>query len=78
MNIWYYIFEKYKGGIIMRADVDRDACISCGLCVSICPDVFEMDDEDISTVIVDPILEEFEDCAKEAAEECPTNAITVE
>lgn len=62
----------------MRARVDRDACISCGLCESICPDVFELDDENISVVKVDPILAEAEACAKEAEEECPTNAIHVE
>lgn len=62
----------------MRARVDRDACISCGLCESICPDVFELDDENISVVKVDPIPVEAEACAKEAEEECPTNAIHVE
>lgn len=62
----------------MRARVDRDACISCGLCESICPDVFELDDENISVVKVDPIQAEAEACAKEAEEECPTNAIHVE
>ncbi|HOK50229.1 MAG TPA: ferredoxin [Sedimentibacter sp.] len=62
----------------MRARVDRDACISCGLCESICPDVFELDDENISVVKVDPIPAEAEACAKEAEGECPTNAIHVE
>ena len=62
----------------MRAKVDRDACISCGLCESICPEVFELDDESISVVKVDPIPEEYEDCTKEAEDECPTDAIHVE
>jgi ferredoxin len=62
----------------MRARVDRDACISCGLCESICPDVFELDDENISVVKVDPIPAEAEACAKEAEDECPTDAIHVE
>ena len=62
----------------MRAKVDRDACISCGLCETICPDVFELDDESISTVKVDPIPEEYENCTKEAEEECPTDAIHAE
>ncbi|NLK63514.1 MAG: ferredoxin [Tissierellia bacterium] len=62
----------------MRAKVDRDACISCGLCESICPDVFELDDENISVVKVDPIPSEAEACAKEAEDECPTDAIHVE
>jgi len=42
----------------MKAKVDRDACISCGLCESVCPDVFKLDDESISTVIQDPVAAE--------------------
>ncbi len=62
----------------MKAIVDRDACISCGLCVSVCPEVFEMDDDDISTVIQDPVDAENEDCARESADGCPTDAISIE
>jgi ferredoxin len=62
----------------MRAFVDRDACISCGLCATICPEVFEMDDEDIATVIADPVPAEHEDGAQEAADSCPTDAISIE
>lgn len=62
----------------MKAVVDRDACISCGLCESVCPEVFKLDDEDISTVIQDPIDSGNEDCAKEAEDSCPTNAIHIE
>ncbi len=62
----------------MKAIVDRDACISCGLCASVCPEVFELDDEDISTVIEDPIESENEDCAREAEDSCPTDAIHLE
>ncbi|MGD9568923.1 MAG: ferredoxin [Sedimentibacter sp.] len=62
----------------MKATVDRDACISCGLCASVCPEVFELDDEDISTVIQDPVASENEDCSREAADDCPTNAIHIE
>jgi len=62
----------------MKAIVDRGACISCGLCESLCPDVFKLDDENISTVIADPIPAEFEACAEESKEECPTSAISIE
>ena len=62
----------------MKASVDRDICIGCGLCEITCPEVFLLDDEMISTVIVDEIPEELEECAQEAEEECPVTAITVE
>ena len=29
----------------MKVKVNRDACIGCGACAAICPDVFEIDDE---------------------------------
>lgn len=63
----------------MKAFVDKDTCIGCGLCPSICPDVFAMDDEDgKATSIVDSIPDELNDDAEEAASSCPVEAITVE
>lgn len=62
----------------MKAVVDRDACIGCELCTTICPEVFEMDDEQIAVVIADPVPSDVEDSAQEAADSCPTDAISVE
>ncbi|MBI4856271.1 MAG: ferredoxin [Acetobacterium woodii] len=62
----------------MKAVVDREACIGCGLCESVCPEVFELDGENIAVVIVDVIPQELEDSAIEAQDECPVSAITVE
>lgn len=62
----------------MKAYVDRDTCIGCGLCEEICPEVFQLDDESISTIIAEMIPEESEECAKETEDECPVSAITVE
>jgi ferredoxin len=60
----------------MKARVTDD-CISCGRCIEICPEVFEMGD-DKAFVRVDKIPQEFEDATQEAADECPTSAIIVE
>ncbi|NTU89107.1 MAG: ferredoxin [Actinobacteria bacterium] len=62
----------------MIAIVDRGECIGCRLCEEICPDVFVLDSEGISTVIVDELPFEFEECAHEAEERCPSSAITLE
>ncbi|MHC4479833.1 MAG: ferredoxin [Planctomycetota bacterium] len=60
----------------MRAKV-TDECIACGLCVDTCPEVFEMGDE-LAEVIVAAVPEEVEDACRQAAEECPTEAIIIE
>lgn len=61
----------------MKVTVDRETCIGCGSCADICPKVFEMDEEGFSKVIAQPDAD-TEACAKEAAENCPVGAITVE
>ena len=55
----------------------EDTCTACGLCVDTCPEVFEMGD-DLAQVIVDDVPAEHEDAVREAAEECPVEAIIVE
>ncbi|MFC1694236.1 ferredoxin [Candidatus Latescibacterota bacterium] len=60
----------------MKAKVDPDLCTACGLCVDICPDVFELND--VAEVIADPVPGDSEDCVIEAEESCPVEAITHE
>lgn len=62
----------------MKAKVDREVCIGCELCTTICPEVFEMDDENIAIVIADPVPSAAHDTAQEAKENCPTEAISIE
>jgi len=54
-----------------------EECISCGLCVDICPDVFEMGDQ-FAQVKKDSKPEENEEKVRQAAEECPVAAIIVD
>ena len=61
----------------MRAIVDKDTCTGCGLCTESCPEVFEMEG-DIAVVKVDEIPPEVEEEARQAVEECPVEAITIE
>ena len=64
--------------------IDRDECISDMVCVSLCGEVFEINEEDGKSQIVekyriDPnnpaeglVPEDLEDCVASAAESCPT------
>lgn len=59
----------------MKAIVDQETCIGCGLCPSIAPDVFEMRDDGKAHSLVDEVPSEHEDAAKESEESCPVDAI---
>ena len=62
----------------MKANVNKDACIGCGACASVCDKVFEIGDEGFATVIVDEVPEEEKENVVAASEGCPTSAISVE
>ena len=57
--------------------MDQDTCIGCALCAQICPEVFMMEG-DKAVVFVAIVPKEVEDTCKEAADECPVTAITIE
>ena len=61
----------------MKAYVDKDTCIGCGLCPSVCPEVFEMENDGKAGVIVEELSEDNLDCAKEGEASCPVNAISI-
>lgn len=62
----------------MKASIDRDGCIGCGLCADTCPEVFRMADDGLAEVYTDPVPANAEDSASEAADGCPVSVITVE
>ncbi len=61
----------------MKVTVDKETCSGCGVCVDMCPDVFEMEDE-VARAKVSDVPAEFEDAVRESAEACPSESILVE
>ena len=61
----------------MKVKIDADLCTACGLCSDSVPEVFKMGDE-VAEVIVDEVPAELEDSVREAAEDCPVEAIIIE
>jgi len=59
----------------MKANVNKEACIGCGLCETLCPAVFAIK-ESVAEVIADPVPPQSESACREAVENCPVVAIT--
>ncbi|NMC56368.1 MAG: ferredoxin [Eubacteriaceae bacterium] len=61
----------------MKAIIDRDGCISCGMCVDVCPEVFSFADDGKAQVHAE-ITVDMEDKAEEARDSCPVSVISIE
>jgi len=77
--------------VTYRIVVDRNTCIACGLAPSLCPQVFELGEDNGRNRVtnrynektseeksVGVVPEDHYECVKEAAEACPVQAIAVE
>mgnify|MGYP001038565960 CR=1 FL=1 len=58
-----------------KPKVDKEKCIGCGACVSLCPNIFKIMEDGKSHVIT-------EDCGgcdcQQVVDNCPVNAISIE
>lgn len=61
----------------MRITVDTNQCVGCELCEDLCPEVFEVQGGAVRACAEDIPLDLEAPC-RQAAEECPTDAIAIE
>jgi len=70
-----------------RVKVDKDLCTACGSCYALCDKVYESDDEGKSQIVenlragdvnIGEIGDDLYNCAKDAADTCPVEAISIE
>ena len=57
----------------MSISVNKDLCIGCGTCASLCPNGFKMTDDNKA----EATSQEDTECAGKASESCPVQAIVV-
>jgi ferredoxin len=65
----------------MKITIDQQKCIGCGSCASVCPDLFEIGDDNKARLkerAENKEEAETQKCAQEAADICPVQAIKVE
>jgi ferredoxin len=57
-------------------EIDMEVCIGCGTCAELCPEVFELNDDE-KAVVIGPDKCDTCDC-QEAVDNCPVECITLE
>lgn len=60
----------------MKANVDQDTCISCGVCVTTCPEVFSYEDNGKAEA-TGAVTEDCIANVESARAGCPVDAIDV-
>lgn len=59
----------------MRVSVDEDRCAGHGMCLTLCPEVFQMTDDGWAVADPETVPAGSEDAAREAIDNCPERAI---
>jgi ferredoxin len=74
--------------MVVKVSIDRDDCISCGNCWTICPEFFEQNPNDNFSQVIETYRiggniaegeapDELEGLVREAADSCPVQIIHV-
>lgn len=64
-------------GQSLDVSVDRGRCCGYAVCVGLCPEVFDLDDDGLARIVIDSIPVELEAAVRHAEASCPEAAITV-
>lgn len=70
--------KKREELFLVKVCVNQEACIGCGMCIDICPEVFKYNSDDKSEAAVQEVPSDLEDKAAEAKDVCPVDAIEIE
>lgn len=62
----------------MKVTVDPGICAGFSVCLGVCPEVFELHEDGYAVVRVMDVPPEHEDAVRQAASQCPSNAIAVQ
>ena len=61
----------------MKVHVDAQVCAGFGVCVGLCPEVFELHDDGYAIVRVSEVPPELEGAVRQAVNQCPASAISL-
>ncbi len=61
----------------MKVAVDDDTCAGHGVCCTLCPEVFTLNDDGFAVVTAPDVPAELEEAVATAARRCPSHAITL-
>jgi ferredoxin len=61
----------------MKVHVDSHICAGFGVCVGLCPEVFELHEDGYSVARVGEVPPKLEDAVRQAVNQCPAGAISL-
>ncbi len=71
----------------MKVTIDREGCIECGVCEAVCPQVFELKDDEKARITekyrsdsnpaAGEVGNDLASCTQDAANGCPVSVIMV-
>jgi ferredoxin len=62
---------------MMRVTVDTSRCEGHAMCQGVAPDVFDLDNDGIAVVLLDPIPDALAGQAEAGVRACPVAALTI-